>query len=130
MRQKINDKYKSAAEEFARRVTAALGEGVDSIVLFGSVARGEAKRDSDVDVLVVSPDPRAVRSAVSEICGDFTYERDYTFLISLVHFSGEELHHLRQLGSPFIGEVIAQGVVLYDNGTFARVCREAVSASR
>jgi len=31
MARKINDKYKEAAEEFARRVTAALGDRIDSI---------------------------------------------------------------------------------------------------
>jgi hypothetical protein len=41
-----------------RRVLACLeahGIGVDALYLFGSHARGEGTRDSDIDLLVVSP---------------------------------------------------------------------------
>jgi predicted nucleotidyltransferase len=80
MRQKINEVYKEAAVEFARRVTLALRDQVDAIVLYGSVARGEAKRDSDIDILVVSPDSQIAREKLSEIRSDFAYERNYSFL--------------------------------------------------
>lgn len=36
-----------------RELTRALGDRLDTIVLFGSRARGEARPDSDIDVLVV-----------------------------------------------------------------------------
>lgn len=130
MRRKLNDLYRNAAEEFADRVTSALGDQVDSMVLYGSVARGKAKRYSDVDILVISPDPQATRKSVSQVRGAFTYERNFTFFISLVHFSREEFYKLRQLGSPFIENVVNEGVILYDNGTFSRVRQKAVTVSR
>jgi predicted nucleotidyltransferase len=71
MPKKINETHKKAAVEFARRVTSALGDQVDAIVLYGSVARGEAKRDSDIGILVVSPQPEVTRKQASEICEDF-----------------------------------------------------------
>ncbi len=37
------DRYRAAASEFARRLTDALGDRVDSIVLYGSTARGDAE---------------------------------------------------------------------------------------
>ena len=129
MRQKLNELYRKAAEEFANRVTAALGDQIDSIVLYGSVARGKAKRDSDIDVLVIDPNPGLTREKISEICSDFSYERDYTFFISLAHFSRDEFHKLWQMGSPFIKEVVKEGLVLYDNGTFSRVREQALAAS-
>jgi uncharacterized protein len=66
MRQKLNETYRNVAVEFAQRVASALGDQVDAIVLYGSVARGEAKRDSDIDILVVSPQPEVVRKQVSD----------------------------------------------------------------
>lgn len=130
MKQKLNEKYKKAAVEFAQRVASALGDQVDAIVLYGSVARGEAKRDSDIDIMVVSPDPQRTREKLSEIRSDFAYEQNYTFFISLVHYSREEIYKLRQIGSPFIQNVIREGVILYDNGTFSRVCEKGIAASR
>jgi predicted nucleotidyltransferase len=130
MRQKLNNKYRKAAEEFAHRVTSALGDAIDSIVLYGSVARGEAKRDSDIDLLLISPDPETARETASQVCSDFTYEHNYTFFISEVHFSREEFYKLWQLGSPFIANVVKEGVILYDNGTFARVHQQATAGSR
>ena len=49
----IQKKYRGAVEEFVRRVLERYRDKIDSIIVFGSVARGEAKADSDIDILVV-----------------------------------------------------------------------------
>src|SRR5437879_4267843 len=41
------------AEEAARRLSAAYGDRLQGLVLFGSWARGQAHEESDVDFLVV-----------------------------------------------------------------------------
>jgi len=45
----------SLVEEIVRRVLAAAAP--DKIILFGSAATGEMTRDSDIDLLIVEPDP-------------------------------------------------------------------------
>jgi predicted nucleotidyltransferase len=43
---------RSAAQDFTRMfLSSAIGEQVIKVILLGSVARGEAKEDSDVDLL-------------------------------------------------------------------------------
>lgn len=42
-----------AAERYALLLRELLGENLVSIVLYGSVARGEARADSDIDLLIV-----------------------------------------------------------------------------
>ncbi len=46
-------RLREVAEQYAQALRGALGERLVSVVLFGSVARGEAKATSDVDLLVV-----------------------------------------------------------------------------
>ena len=115
------DRYRAAAEEFARRVTDALGEQVDSIVLYGSVARGEAGPQSDIDVLVVGPNTTFFWNSVGEIAYDLTDERDFTFVLSEFLLDREQLMELNRIGTPFIRNVISEGEVIHDNGIFSRV---------
>lgn len=46
--------YRRIAEDFARHLKAKYGERIERIVLFGSVARGDYREDSDVDLIVVA----------------------------------------------------------------------------
>jgi predicted nucleotidyltransferase len=45
--------YQAAVDEFVRRALSRYGAQIASTILFGSVARGEAKADSDIDLLVI-----------------------------------------------------------------------------
>ncbi|MEK7786135.1 MAG: nucleotidyltransferase domain-containing protein [Chloroflexota bacterium] len=50
----ISQLYRSLAERFAEMVRQDLGARLTSIVLYGSVARGTARPDSDIDLFVVA----------------------------------------------------------------------------
>ena len=121
MEQNINAIFRTAAEEFAGRVRASLGDQVDPIVFYGSTARGEARSDSDVDILVISSDADMTRDELSRISSDLAYEGDYAFFRSLAHYGSEEFSSFSERGSPFIDEVVREGEVLYDNGTFSGI---------
>jgi predicted nucleotidyltransferase len=45
----------SLVQEIVRRILAAAAP--DKIILFGSAATGKMTRDSDIDLLIVEPDP-------------------------------------------------------------------------
>ena len=40
--------------EFAAKAREACGDAIEEIILFGSVARGEDRSDSDIDILVIT----------------------------------------------------------------------------
>jgi uncharacterized protein len=50
---KIQSKYQKAVDTFLDNALDKYGSKIDQIILFGSVARGEARKESDIDVLVV-----------------------------------------------------------------------------
>jgi len=43
-----------AVDEFVRRALERYEDKIEDIVLFGSVARGEAGEESDIDILIVT----------------------------------------------------------------------------
>ena len=67
--------YRQIAEDFGRLLERELGEQLISVVLYGSVGRGDAQLGSDIDMLLVvdapSPDER---KAVRERVGDLVFE--------------------------------------------------------
>ena len=52
-RAEINQALQAVAARYVELLRGALGENLISAVLFGSVARGEAGPDSDIDLLIV-----------------------------------------------------------------------------
>lgn len=61
--------------EFVRRALEKYGDKIDSIILFGSVARGEAREGSDIDILVVAGGDRfRMRRELSGIVLDILLE--------------------------------------------------------
>lgn len=123
---RVNAEYRAIAKEFAARVQREMGQAVDSIVLYGSVARGEAGSNSDIDILLIA-DSRSAYERASDIREQVMYEHNYDALITLLHYTREELNRVTNLGSPFIENVLDEGVVLHDNGTFAGVRKKLLA---
>ncbi len=123
----VSNKYRKVAEEFAKKVVAELGDEVEAVVLYGSVARGTATEESDIDLLVVEREPDKIRKTLYKICIDYESKRGFDVLISMAHYDSNHLNLLVRVRSPFLSDVIRDGVVLHDDGTFSRVCRETVT---
>ena len=58
----LDDRRQAAIADFVRHLRAALGRHLIDVRLFGSVARRDARADSDIDILViVQPDGERAR---------------------------------------------------------------------
>lgn len=82
------------------------------IILFGSFARGEAHRDSDIDLLIVketNESPLERRVHVRRLV--FQPERRIPF--SPLVLTPIELNQRLTMGDPFYREIMQQGKVLY-----------------
>lgn len=89
-------------------VRGVVGSSVDAVILFGSVARGEATADSDVDLVVLaSPDwdgrtelEDAVRARLGNDC-------------DVLVFTPQEFSRLAASGEePVLAEILSDGVLL------------------
>ncbi len=66
------------ANRYAELLIAALSDRLVSVVLFGSVARGDASADSDIDLLIIANDLPTGQFARKRLLGaaDAAFERD------------------------------------------------------
>ena len=105
----IQEEYQEAVKEFVRRAREKYDDKIDSIILFGSVARGEAREGSDIDILVVAVGDRfRMRRELSGIVLDILLETgEY---ISVKTLSIEDFKFLKEVKSSFLSNVVKEGV--------------------
>lgn len=88
-------------------VSAVTGTDVSAVVLFGSIARGEATPDSDIDLAVIAPrswDKRVeLEDSVSARLGN-----DCNVLI----FSAAGFDRLAASGEPVVRDILGDGIAL------------------
>jgi len=119
-----------AIESFTKRVVEKLKDEILALVLYGSYVRGEYSKYSDVDVLVVV---KSKDKKVKEIIYDIAYDIDleYDILISLLFLTPEEIKMLIEKGSPFIENILFEGVILYDRDkTFEGIRERALKVEQ
>ena len=119
-------RYREIAAETATRLLAAFPDEIQSIVLYGSVARGDANERSDIDLLVITPAEYETQNLIDNIAYDVSWERDNIALVQLmmmpeVGFETEAITYR----SYFASDIMEQGVVLHDDGAYQRICDKA-----
>ena len=106
------------AKCLADRLLGHFGDKIEAIVLYGSVARGEAERESDIDLLIIVPEGEIRKQVLS-----LSYDVDLEFgtVTSHVYMTPQEFERYLSWGDPFLREVLKEGVILYDRGFYSRV---------
>ncbi len=100
---------RALADEFARHLKQKYGGRIERIILFGSVARGDSREDSDVDLLVVvDGDWFAFQKELTGDAVDWLLR--FGVYLSTKVFSREHFAQIRETG--FGRSVIAEGVPL------------------
>ena len=112
---------RDAANAFALEVRAEFGDRVDSIVLYGSVARGDIHQDSDVDILVIGQDLADHRKRVEKIADAQSVMDDDDFIwLQAMTYDRDRFLRLYRIHSPYAENIVEDGVVLYDTGLFTK----------
>lgn len=83
----------------------------EKIILFGSCARGDFDKDSDLDILVILP---AVVDRFEEMVRLRLVLRDIPMAIDVIVYSRDEMEERRHLRGTMLYHALREGRVLYD----------------
>ena len=87
----LSEEEEIAIKELKQKLTQTLGENIYEIILYGSKARGDFHKGSDIDLLIVVKNSSLkVKDVIMEIANDI--EIEYGFLIS-VHIRSTEQYN-------------------------------------
>ncbi len=100
----MNDRVK-IAHEFANAINS---DKIVRIILFGSVARGDDGKDSDIDILIVSDYWEEIDSIITDVVGDIVLDQQE--LISPHIMSVDRFNNTKDYS--FLTNVLEEGVVL------------------
>lgn len=106
---KTPEKYPEEVYEFVKEILYRYKDRVETIILFGSVARGEAREESDIDILVVGDVDLDELVEVS-----FPLLLKYGKLISAKDMKKSSFKKQTKEGYSFINNVLNDGVILYE----------------
>jgi len=96
-------------DEIVRRIVETISP--EKVILFGSQARGDARPESDLDLLVIadSTQPRYRRSA--PLYGALS---DIFVPMDILVYSPEEVKEWSQVRQAFVTTAVREGKVLYE----------------
>ena len=87
----------------------------ERVVLFGSWARGEARDDSDVDLIVIQPLPfDETRSRRAEAARVYAALAHYRVPKDILLYSRDEVDRLRASRSHVLARALEEGTVMYE----------------
>ena len=105
---------KSLLEQYVEEVRKIYGSHVRSIILYGSYARGDFNKDSDIDIMILVDisdlDLKAYSQKLSYMTYDFNLDHDID--IKPIAKS-EEIFNKWVVNYPFYSNIHKEGVILY-----------------
>ena len=124
----MQKEYEGLIEEFIGLLRDHFSNDLISVALFGSVAQGTAKKDSDIDLCIIVkelPESRYQRYKIiapllqrlrESTSYNLLYEKGYYPEISTVLFTVNEIEHTASI---FL-DMVDGAEILIDDGTFVR----------
>ncbi len=101
------EKVRQLVKEYSKLVVANMI--VNKIILYGSYARGNARKDSDIDVAVVVPRSSISKDIIDDMAKLFKLRRNIsTDIEPILLIDGEDT-------SGFLDDILEYGEVVYSN---------------
>lgn len=122
-------RYREVAADLTALLLREFPDDIHAVVLFGSVARGEAHELSDVDLLIIT-DAHETYRRISDAAYDFYWDHFQThdeqilfqpLRMTTAGFEKEAITYRSYLAQ----DIMEQGVVFYDDGAYQNICIKA-----
>ena len=111
----IPNNIKNIIEEFTGKATKLIGNHLRRIILYGSYARGDFNKNSDIDIMILTDftDKEIVkyRSKIAHIAYDIEYDNDFEITISPLVKNIDKFNYWLE-ALPFYMNIQKEGVVL------------------
>src|SRR3989344_2230930 len=119
---KENPRIKLIIEDIISKLTEKFMSEIHSIILFGSYAKGIARKQSDIDLLFVVNDlkNKSLRESIDRECASYQYSHNFKINPLIVNI--EELKKMLKAKELNVGkEVRKYGISLYGHEMFWRI---------
>lgn len=99
-------------EELIQIVTEKIVQNFnpEKIILFGSLARGEMRQDTDLDLFIIMPSDLRRDNRSVEISKIFSGR---LFPMDILVYTPEEVNMSLRRNNPFVKEILEEGRILY-----------------
>ncbi len=115
MKKKMPDNIKSVIQEFVKGVNEILGDRVKRVILYGSYARGDFKKGSDIDIMILTDlsddELSQYRDKVWDFAYDVEWENNFDITLSPLVKNIDKFNYWLN-AMPFYMNVQKEGVVL------------------
>ncbi len=121
-----SQRNRNIADTLVERLLDGMRGEVHSVILFGSVARGEANDRSDIDLYIISKDSSDTRRHMEAICAEVQDEFDNIAPIhrlytdKLMFYTEASICRCNRTMN-----IINQAIVMHDYGSYREILREA-----
>lgn len=97
-------------DEIVRRIAAA--SRPQKIILFGSQVRGEARPDSDIDLLVIADSSKPRHQRAASLYGAMS---DILVAMDILVYTPEKVKEWSNVPQAFVTTAVREGYVVYEN---------------